>query len=128
MGQQFFRRSVVRQLAAAEQLITRYRALLFVLILHIQLQQCVGADVPVECHRSKIALAIGVFDVRVDVFMGNVGPQAELLFAAEPAAHIGGDVTATAIVGRHRDRAHIGCPLGHVIDRATGLGDAALQA
>ena len=128
MSQQFFRRSVVRQLAAAEQLIARYRALLLVLIFHIQLQQCVGADVPVECHRGKIALAIGVLDVRVDVFVGNVGPQAELLFAAEPAAHIGGDVTATAIVGRHGNRTHIGGPLGHVINRAAGLGDAALQA
>ena len=43
-------------------------------------QENKDSDVPVERHRSKIALAIGVFDVRVDVFMGNVGPQAELLF------------------------------------------------
>jgi len=71
--QQFFRRGMVRQLGATEQLIARHRTLLLVLILHIQLQQRVRADVPVKRHRREIALAIGVFYIGVEIFMGEVG-------------------------------------------------------
>ncbi len=127
MPQQFFRRRVVRHLGPAQQLITRHRALLLVLILGIQLQYRVGADVPVERQGQEIPVAIGMFDIGMQVFMGHVGAQAELLLAAKPAAHVGGQVTTAAIIGGHRHRAHILRALGHVIDHAAGLGNPALH-
>lgn len=60
--------------------------------------------------------------------MGQVGAQAELLFAAEPATDIGGQVAAAAVVGGYGHRTDIREPLGHVVDQATRLADAALQA
>ncbi len=75
----------MRQRSAAQKLITGHRTLFFGLVLDIELQQGALADVPVERQGGKIALAIGVFDIRTNVFMGKVGAQAELLFAAEPA-------------------------------------------
>ncbi|MNQ79987.1 hypothetical protein D3C85_949490 [compost metagenome] len=128
VGQQLFRRGVVRQACATEQLITRCRALLPGLVLQVQLQQRGVADVPVEGQGGEVALPVGVFDIGVDVFMGQVGPQSELLLAAEPAADVGGQVTAAAVIGGDRHRAYVGWALGHVVDQPTGLGSAALQA
>ena len=117
----------MRQLGAAEQLVARRRALLTVLVLDVELQHGGVADTPVEGQRGKVALTVGVFDVGVDVFVCEVGAQSELLFAAEEAADVGGQVTAAAIIGGDRDRAHIGRPLGHVIDQPTGFADPALK-
>lgn len=69
-----------------------------------------------------------MFDVGVDVFVGQVGAQPELLFAAEPAADVGGHIAAAAIVGGDRDRAYVGGALGYVVDQPAGFADAALQA
>ncbi len=126
--QQFARRGIVRQRGAAQKLITGHRALLFALVLDIELQQGALTDVPVERQRGKIALAIGVFDIRTNVFMGKVGAQAELLFTAEPATDVGRDVAFAVFVGRDRDRPDVLRPLGLIVDYATGLGHAALQA
>ena len=60
--------------------------------------------------------------------MGHIGPQAELLFTAEPAADIGGNVAAAPVVGGHRHRTHIGGTLGHVVDQPAGFRHTALQA
>ena len=64
----------------------------------------------------------------MNVFMGHIGPQAKLLFAAEPTADVGGNVAAAAVVGGHRHRAHIGGALGHVVDPPARLRHSALQA
>jgi len=80
----------LRQRTARQQLIAGHRQLLALLILHIHLQQRVGADVPVEGEREEITLAIGVIDIRADILVRQVGAQAELLLAAESAADIGG--------------------------------------
>ena len=112
---------------APQQLIPRYRTLLLVLVFGVQLQHGVGADVPVKGQGHEIALAVGVFHIGVEVFMGDVGAQAELLLAAKPAADIGGDVTTATIISGHRHRAHILGAFGHVVDHPAGLGNAALQ-
>ncbi len=117
----------MRHLRAAQQLITRHRALLLGLVFRIQLQQRVGADVPVEGQGHKIALAIGMFPIGVEVFMGDVGAQAELLLAAKPAADIGGDIATATVIGGHRHRTYILRAFGHVVDHAAGFGNPALQ-
>ncbi|MNR46064.1 hypothetical protein D3C85_1649860 [compost metagenome] len=73
MCQQFLRRGVVWQAGAAKQLIARRRALFPGLVLGIQLQQGIGADVPVEGQGGEVALAISVFDIGMQLFMGHVG-------------------------------------------------------
>ena len=121
-------RNVARHAGAAEQLIARHRVLLAVLVLGVELQQGVGADVPVQRQRGEIALAVGMVDIGADVFVGQVDAHAHLLFGTEPAADVCGQVAFTLFVGGHRDRAHIFRALAHVVDQPAGLGDAALQA
>ena len=118
----------MRQLSAAQQLITRHRALLTALVLGIQLQRAVGVDVPVQRQRGKIALAVGMVDIGMDVFMGQVGADTHLLLAAEPATQISRQITAALIGGRYRHRVHIFRAFGHVVNKAARLGHATLQA
>ncbi|GBH12132.1 periplasmic component [Pseudomonas syringae pv. actinidiae] len=128
IAQQFARRGIVGQRCAAQQLITGHRALLFVLILDVQLQQGPLADVPVERQRCKVALTVGMLDIGANVFVRQVGAQTELLLAAKPAADVGGDVAFTVLVGGHRDRPDVLRAFGLIVDDAARLGNAALQA
>ncbi|MCY1429657.1 hypothetical protein D9M71_455830 [compost metagenome] len=100
VGQAVMRVDAVGHFAATEQLITGHRTLFAVLVLGIQLQGGIRADLPVEGQRGEVALAVGVVDVGTDVFMGQVGPQAKLLFAAKPAAQVGGQIAFALFVGR----------------------------
>lgn len=63
---------IARYLRAAQQLIAWHRALLPVLIFHVQLQQRLRGDLPVAGQRQEIAVAVGMIDIAVDVFACGV--------------------------------------------------------
>ena len=68
------------------------------MILHVQLQQRIGAYVPIKRQGHEVTLAIGVFNVSVNILVGYVGAQTKLLLTAKPAANISGQIPAAPVV------------------------------
>lgn len=77
---------IARHLRATQQLIARHRALLPMLIFHVQLQQRLRGDLPVAGQRQEIAIAVGMIDIAVDVFACGVDAQSQRALCTEPVA------------------------------------------
>ncbi|MFC3564646.1 hypothetical protein ACFONE_04865 [Xanthomonas dyei] len=118
---------VARHMRATEQLVAGHRALLPMLIFHIQLQQRLRTDLPVTGQRQKIAVAVGVIDIAVDVFACGIHAQAQRALGTEPVAQVGGDIARALLVGTQGHAAHMLGAFGAVVDQPGRFVDARLQ-
>ncbi|MCW0425716.1 hypothetical protein NB713_003659 [Xanthomonas sacchari] len=124
VGEQAMHRYSARQMRAAEQLVARHRALLAVLVFHVQLQGRLRIDVPVRGQRQEIAVAVGVIDIAAQGLVRGVDAQAELALAAEPVAQVHRRAAAAVVVAAQHQAAHVLRALGLVVDHAGRGGDA----
>ncbi|MCW0462741.1 hypothetical protein NB717_003809 [Xanthomonas sacchari] len=124
VGEQAMHRHPARHLRAAEQLVARHRALLAVLVFHVQLQGRLRVDVPVRGQRQEVAVAVGVIDIAAQGLVRGVDAQAELTLAAEPVAQVHRRTSAAVVVAVQHQAAHVLRALGLVVDHAGRGGDA----
>ncbi len=101
--------------------------------LDLPLQAAVGGEAPVHGQGQQVAVAFGVSDVGVQVFVGRIEAVAQRLVLAKTAAQVQRDAAAVARAETGADVAHGGVlgrgrPFDHVVDQTARGAGAGLDA
>src|ERR1019366_4732444 len=89
---------------SAKQLKAAHRPLHLVLVFKVAIQRSFGAQLPVGRTRTHGAPTVGVVDIALNLFAGEIDARTCLFAAAEQMAKVNGSVSSSAMIGGQIDR------------------------